>query len=117
MSLKTSKNVKIAVFVPTSHADKVRMAIGDSGGGHIGNYSHCVFVTPGTGYFLPLEGANPFIGKVAKSSVKSPKPERIREVKMEFICPKSKTSKIIKAIKETHPYEEVALDIFQILEE
>jgi|GEM_PF-708660 len=117
MSLKISKNVKIAVFVPTSHEDKVRLAIGDAGGGHIGNYSHCVFVTPGTGYFLPLQGANPFIGKVRKFSLKTTRPERVREVKIEFICPKSKTSKIIKAIKETHPYEEVALDIFQILEE
>lgn len=116
MSLKISKNVKIAVFVPISHADKVRLAIGDAGGGHIGNYSHCVFVTPGTGYFLPLKGANPFIGKVAKSSVKSPKPERVREVKIEFICPKSKASKVIKEIKKNHPYEEVALDIFQTLE-
>jgi len=116
MSLKMSRNVKIAVFVPTSHADKVRLAIGDAGGGHIGNYSHCVFVTSGTGYFLPLTGANPFIGKVAKFSVKTPKPECVREVKMEFICPKSKVSKIIKAIKKIHPYEEVALDIFPILE-
>lgn len=113
--MKPSRNVKIAVFVPTSHANKVRLAIGNAGGGRLGNYSHCAVVTPVTGYFLPLKDAKPFIGKVAKENEK-PKIERVREVKIEFICPKSKASKIIKAIKKVHPYEEVAMDVFPLLE-
>jgi hypothetical protein len=31
--------VKLAVHVPESHADSVRQAIGEAGGGKIGNYS------------------------------------------------------------------------------
>lgn len=107
--MKQSKNVKIAVFVPLTHADKVREAIGSAGGGHIGNYSHCVFVTPGTGYFLALKGANPHVGSINKI-------EKVREVKIEFICPKSKAPKIIKAVKKVHPYEEVALDVFPMMD-
>jgi hypothetical protein len=118
---KISPNVKIAVFVPLSHANKVRLAIGNAGGGHIGNYSHCVFVTEGTGYFLPLKGAEPFIGKVKKISKKQNSKEleqsieKVKEVKVEFICPKSKAPKVIKAIKAVHPYDEVAFDVFPML--
>jgi hypothetical protein len=108
MVIRQSPNVKIAVFVPKTHERQVREAIGDAGGGHIGNYSYCVFVTEGTGYFLPLKGAKPHLGEIGKI-------EKVKEVKIEFICPKSKVSKIIKAIKAVHPYDEVALDIFPMI--
>lgn len=32
--------VKIVVFVPKTHTDVVRQAMGDAGAGKIGNYSH-----------------------------------------------------------------------------
>ncbi|MFA4891125.1 MAG: hypothetical protein WC604_02105 [Candidatus Gracilibacteria bacterium] len=108
--MKQSRNVKIQVYVPLSHAKKVRLAIGDAGGGHVGKYSHCVFVTEGTGYFLPLKGANPHIGHVGKI-------QSVREAKIEFICTASKAAKIIKAIKRVHPYEEVALDVIPLVDD
>jgi len=51
--------VKIVVFVPKSHTDVVRKAMGDAGAGEIGNYSHCSYSLDGVSRFLPLEGANP----------------------------------------------------------
>jgi len=107
--MKQSKNVKIQVYVPLSHEKCLREAIGAAGGGHIGRYSHCAFVTKGMGYFLPLKGANPHIGRVGKI-------EHVNEMKIEFICPAKSVAKIIKAIKRVHPYEEVALDVMPLLE-
>ena len=104
------KKVKIIVFVPLSHTDKVREAIGNAGGGIIGNYSHCSFSSSGIGRFKPNEKANPHIGKSGKL-------ESVEEEKIEFICLQSHAKKIITKIKEVHPYEEVALDIYPLINE
>ena len=77
------KNVKIVVFVPTTHTQKVLEAIGKSGGGVIGNYSYCSFSSEGIGRFKPNEKASPFIGKSGEL-------EEVKEVKIEFIYPKNK---------------------------
>src|SRR6185369_12940665 len=55
---------KWVVFVPADNADAVREAVFDAGAGHIGDYSHCSWSVPGTGQFLPSEGASPTIGTV-----------------------------------------------------
>jgi len=104
------KNVKIVVFVPTTHTQKVLEAIGKSGGGVIGNYSYCSFSSEGIGRFKPNEKASPFIGKSGEL-------EEVKEVKIEFICPRNKAKSIIKIMKEAHPYEEVAFDIYSLLDE
>ena len=54
--MKTTKRIKIVIFVPETHADAVRSALGNAGGGVIGNYSHVTFSTKGTGRFTPTEG-------------------------------------------------------------
>ena len=100
--------VKIVVFVPETHADVVREAIGKAGAGRIGNYGFCSFSIKGLGRFQPLEGANPTIGKVGKR-------ESVREERIETICPKDKLDSVTKAIKQAHPYEEVAVDIYPLL--
>jgi len=61
-----SKNVKIVVFVPETHADIVREAMGRAGAGVIGNYTFCSFSTKGIGRFKPEEGAHPNIGEAGK---------------------------------------------------
>lgn len=104
-----SKNVKIVVFVPTTHADAVRAAIGQAGAGVIGNYTHCSFSSPGTGRFLPQAGARPAVGAVGKL-------ESVAEERIEFVCPKELAGKVVAAIKRVHPYEEVALDIYPLLD-
>ncbi|MEC5422235.1 Nif3-like dinuclear metal center hexameric protein [Virgibacillus sp. C22-A2] len=101
----TQKLVKVVVFVPLSHAEEVREAIGDSSAGHIGNYSHCTFQTEGQGTFKPLEGANPSIGNINQM-------EFVDEVKIETIVPEEKLQPVINAMIRAHPYEEVAYDIY-----
>ena len=99
---------RLVVFVPDTHADAVRKAMGDAGAGKIGRYSHCSFSSKGTGRFTPLDGADPAIGKVGK-------PEEVDEQRIEVACERSQVTAIIEAIKKAHPYEEVAVDIYPML--
>lgn len=103
----TDKLYKFMVYVPKSHANVVKEAIGKAGAGHIGNYSHCTFETAGMGAFKPLEGTNPFLGKKGKI-------EEVEEIKIETIVKEKQLSKIIEMAKQSHPYEEMAYDVFPL---
>lgn len=103
-------NFKIVVFVPLTHCDKVRKAIGEAGAGEIGNYSFCSFSSRGIGRFKPNEKANPHIGEANKL-------EEVEEERIEVICKKEDAKKVINAIKKVHPYEEVALDVYELIDE
>lgn len=103
----TSNIVKLVVFVPETHTDVVRDAMGKAGAGKIGNYTHCTFSTKGVGRFKPEEGANPHIGQVGRL-------EEVSEERIETVVEREKLQDVIKAIKEVHPYEEVALDVYPL---
>lgn len=103
-----TEKVKIVVFVPEAQVDAVLEAIGNAGAGKIGNYSHCSFSVKGIGRFLPLDGSNPAIGQIGKF-------EEVIEERLEFVCDKNHLENVIKAMKKTHPYEEVAYDIYPLL--
>lgn len=100
--------VKIVVFVPLSHCDIVREAMGKAGAGTIGNYTYCTFSSRGVGRFKPEEGASPAIGQVGKF-------EEVEEERIETVCQKDTLKDVIAAIKSVHPYDEVALDIYPLL--
>lgn len=99
---------KIVTFVPVADADKVRNAMGDAGAGIKGNYSHASFSCRGIGRFRPLKGAHPAIGEVGKL-------ESVEEEKIEVICKEEKVKEVIAAIKKTHPYEEVPIEVSELL--
>ncbi|QDR80915.1 Nif3-like dinuclear metal center hexameric protein [Sporomusa termitida] len=99
---------KLAVYVPATHVDQVRNSITAAGAGHIGNYSHCTFQTPGTGTFLPLADAQPFLGHQGTL-------EFVDESRLETVFPAALRSQIITAMLAAHPYEEVAYDEYQLL--
>ena len=98
---------KIVVFVPEADAETLRDAMGNAGAGKIGNYSHCTFTMKGTGRFKPLEGANPTLGQVGKL-------EEVAEERIETVCDADKLHAVLEAIKEVHPYEEPAADVYPI---
>ncbi|MFB6465785.1 Nif3-like dinuclear metal center hexameric protein [Cytobacillus sp. Hz8] len=102
-----TKLKKLAVFVPVSHAEAVKQAIGNSGAGAIGNYSHCTFSVHGKGEFLPGEQTNPYMGKRGML-------EQVDEVRIESIFPESLQKSIIAAMLKAHPYEEVAYDVYPL---
>ena len=101
------KKYKLVVYVPEDHADKLREAMGNAGAGEIGNYKHCTFTTKGIGRFRPGEGSNPAIGGVGKL-------EEVAEDRIETVCNDEKLRGVLKAIKEAHPYEEPATDVYPI---
>lgn len=98
---------KIVVYVPLTHADKVREAIGVAGGGKLGNYSFCSFSTKGIGRFKPEAGAKPAIGEVGKF-------EEVEEERIEVTCDTDAVKNVVSAIKKSHPYEEIAMDVYPL---
>lgn len=99
--------MKLAVFVPETHAEPVRQALADAGAGRIGRYDHCSFSTAGEGTFRGGEGTDPFLGKPGVL-------ERAKEVRLETILPRGLEGVVLKALKKAHPYEEVAYDLYPV---
>jgi len=100
--------IKLAVFVPESHAEAVRTALAEAGAGRIGNYDTCSFSIPGSGTFRPLEGSNPTIGR-AKGKM-----ETVSELRIEVEVARWNVSAVLKALFSAHPYDEVVYDIFPV---
>lgn len=100
--------VKIAVYVPVTHAETIRKAMTDAGAGCVGAYDACSFSVRGTGRFRPGKNANPFIGKAGEL-------EEVEEERIETVCEKEKLPRILEAVKKVHPYEEPAIDIYPLL--
>lgn len=104
------KKVKIIVTVPAENTDEVRNAICDEGAGIIGNYTHCSMITKCTGTSKPNDKANPYIGEKNKL-------EFIEEDKLEVMCDINIVKKVLKKLREVHPYEEPAIDIIPLINE
>ena len=99
---------QIYFYVPKENAEEVKNAMFDAGAGKIGEYQKCSWQVEGVGQFEPLTGANPFIGSINKL-------EKVSEYRVEMVCEKRFIKEVIKAMKEAHPYEEVAYGVVEIL--
>lgn len=107
LSPKQNMLKKIVTFVPVSHVEKVRMALFSAGAGSIGGYDQCSFGVEGEGTFRAGGNADPFVGEQGKLHVES-------ETRIEVIVSNDKLSNVLLALQESHPYEEVAYDIFPL---
>ncbi len=107
--LAPKKNIlqKLEVYVPTKSAQQLSDALFAAGAGNIGNYSECSFSHIGVGSFKPEQGANPQTGEIGKR-------ETVEETKIEVIFPTWLQGQIVLAMKQNHPYEEVAHHIFNV---
>jgi len=99
---------KLAFYVPESHLEVVKQAIFAAGAGRYENYEHCCWQTLGQGQFKPMTGSNPFLGQQNQL-------ETLAEYKVETICQEVYLQKVIAALKQSHPYEEPAYEVYQIL--
>jgi hypothetical protein len=97
----------LVVYVPATHAEQVLQALGDAGAGRAGHYSHVAFVSPGTGRFTPLPGADPAIGEVGR-------PEQVDEVRIETLYPAAERERVLQAMAGAHPYEVPAFATFPV---
>lgn len=102
--------VKIITFVPLENAEAMRRILGLAGAGKMGDYSFCSYSLIGKGRFLPSKNANPHIGEPDKFEV-------VDEERIEVVCDRSNAKQVIAAMKQAHPYEEVAFDIYELLDE
>lgn len=95
---------KLLTFVPKKDASAVREALFASGAGSIGNYDHCSFNLNGSGSFRGNEESNPVIGRKGETHYEE-------EVQIGVTFPKHLEKSILKALFDTHPYEEVAYEV------
>lgn len=98
---------KLSFYVPTQNKEEVKTALFDIGVGKYKNYDSCSFETLGIGQFRPINEANPHIGSLGNI-------ERVEEYKVEMICEDSLIKDAVKTLKKSHPYEEVAYEVFKL---
>ncbi len=98
---------KVVVYVPCSHTEAVTDAMANAGAGHIGNYSHCAWRVAGMGQYRAEPGANPYIGSLGELHHEP-------EDRVEAICPRRLSAKVMSAIVKAHPYEEPAVDLIPL---
>ncbi|NLV19164.1 MAG: Nif3-like dinuclear metal center hexameric protein [Bacteroidetes bacterium] len=99
--------LKLITYIPEKSLDKVRKAVFDAGAGVIGNYDMCSFTVSGTGSFRGNKNTNPYAGERESLHFEN-------EIRFETILFSHMTDKVVQALKETHPYEEVAYDIYKL---
>lgn len=101
--------LKLVVFVPEAFEPALRHALAEAGAGTVGRYDHVFFVSSGRGYFRPMEGAHPFIGEVGTIS-------EVPECRVETVCPASRLTPVLRAMRDVHPYEEIAFDVYPLVD-
>jgi dinuclear metal center YbgI/SA1388 family protein len=98
---------KLVIFVPEENVDAVVKALAGAGAGVIGDYTECTFRTRGTGTFRGGDEANPYLGERDRL-------ERVEEVRVETVVPAHAAGRALDAATASHPYEEVALDVYPV---
>ncbi len=103
----TESLMKLVTFVPPDHTEAVRAALAEAGAGRIGDYSECAFTTTGTGHFRPGDDTDPHTGTPGTL-------ESADEVRIEMEVARWDVGRIVTALKQAHPYEEVAYDLYPV---
>lgn len=103
------RRVKLVTFVPHDDVDTVVDALADAGAGQIGDYDRCHFRVDGTGSFRAGEGADPHVGSVGAVHHEP-------EARVEMELPRRAVGAVVRALQRAHPYEEVAYDLFPVVD-
>jgi dinuclear metal center YbgI/SA1388 family protein len=107
LSPGSSGLMKFVTFAPPECTDRIREAAGAAGAGVIGEYTQCSFTVHGVGTYLPSEAARPFAGESGHLS-------RVGEDRIEMILPSPLAPRGVAAVREAHPYEEMAHDLIPL---
>ena len=99
---------KLVWFVPEEALDTTREAVFAAGAGRIGDYERCSWYTEGTGTFLGGEGTSPSVGAAGRE-------QRVMELRLETVYPEELHDQVVAALREAHPYEEPAFDVYPLL--
>lgn len=106
--MSDSRRHKLVWFVPREALDATREAVFAAGAGRIGDYERCSWYSAGTGTFLAGQGADPSIGRIGTE-------ERVSELRVETVVPADRVHEVVAALREAHPYEEVAFDLYALV--
>jgi hypothetical protein len=98
---------KIATFVNLEGVDQVKGKMFESGGGRIGNYDSCCFISKGIGQFRALKGSNPTIGEEGSITY-------VDEARIEMVVEDKYIKDVINALKKAHPYETPAYEVIRL---
>jgi hypothetical protein len=101
-------DVKLEIFVPQEYALRIRDELATIGVGRIGNYDHCVAMSPVQGYYRPLPGADPFEGKIEQIN-------EVKEYKIEVNCRRELVNEALRLIRSAHPYEEPLVNVIPLV--
>jgi len=96
---------QLVVYCPTKNTEELKTALFKNGAGTIGDYDQCSFTSVGMGTFSANENCNPFVGEIGELHNEN-------EDRIEVIYPKHKEKSILNTIKMTHPYEQIAHQIY-----
>jgi hypothetical protein len=102
------RKYKIAVFVPSKNADELTFRMALKGAGSIGNYTVCSFRSEGHGTCLGGIASKPVAGKRGKFEI-------VEEIRLEMICEEDYLGAVLDEIYRTHPYEEPACEVYEVL--
>ncbi|WP_185862276.1 Nif3-like dinuclear metal center hexameric protein [Blattabacterium cuenoti] len=98
---------KMITYVPIHYANKVRNSLFEAGAGNISNYSHCSYNFDGFGSYMGNKKTKPFSGKKEVFNME-------KETCISVLFPSYKLNIIKEALFKSHPYEEVAYEIYNI---
>lgn len=102
------QQVKVVTFLPADKVDDLRAALATAGAGRIGNYELCSFAADGTGTFQGNDASHPSVGQPGRL-------ERVAEVRLEMVCSEKALPLAITTLRQFHPYEEPAIDVYSLL--
>lgn len=108
LHVERNRQLKVVVFVPEDHLDALRNALGTAGAGTVGAYRLCSFAAAGTGTFFGSESAQPAVGQTGRL-------EKVAECRLEMVCSRAALPLVIQTLREFHPYEEPAFDVYELV--
>jgi hypothetical protein len=98
---------KVVTFVPAAKVDAVAVSMAAAGAGRIGGYEFCTYRSAGEGTFYGTEGTDPKVGRRGRL-------EKVPEIRIEMVAPRSRLPEVVNALLRAHPYEEPAYDIYPL---
>ena len=96
-------------FVPREALEATRGAVFAAGAGRIGEYERCSWYAAGTGTYLGGEGTSPALGEAGRE-------QRVAELRVETVVPDELLAAVVAALKDAHPYEEPAYDVYALVD-
>ncbi len=103
----SERSCKLVVFVPAEHVERVAESVFSAGAGRIGAYEKCSYRLDGVGTFFGSESTAPVVGRKGRL-------ERVNEVRLEVLFPRTRLAAVTMAVRRSHPYEEPAFDVYPL---